>query len=192
MADTCRSAPTDGAFIAYNCPRDSGETSARSTVMPCPAGNNNSLLLRSVYPPRRRSSIAALPRRNSGPKSAKGKKGETVVCCLRYRGLEEIKTCLASSGRYQGASKLLHRHRSCCGQRRHRVWRGGLSSAERGSRKGRIKEEDERKDRGDLRARGRWRKPPEEFNAWMKPYEEGRVYLHATRARAPSFVCDVK
>lgn len=79
---------------------------------------------------------------------------------------------------------MLHRHRSCCGQRRHRVWRGGLSSAKYGSRKGKIKEEDERKDRGDLRARGRWKKPPEEFNAWMKPYEEGRVYLHATRAHA--------
>lgn len=86
----------------------------------------------------------------------------------------------------------MHRHRSCCGQRRHRVWRGGLSSAEYGSRKGKIKEEDERKDRGDLRARGRWKKPPEEFNAWMKPYEEGRVYLRTLHVRAPSFVCDVK
>lgn len=78
MADTCRSAPTDGAFIAYNCPRDSGDfgtihgnaVSSRQIIIHCCCG---------PCPPR----VVLLSRRfharNSGPKSAKGKKGDGGV-----------------------------------------------------------------------------------------------------------------
>lgn len=159
-------------------------------IIPRPSGNDDSFVRTYVYMCVSYLLLLQLEKRR------REKAAESELLGLFAPVSKKLKLALRIRGvrRYRRSCKLLHRHRSCCGQRRAAQSSGerlGLCSAEYRLGGGRT-----------LQRRWWWwswrrrKNPPEEFNAWMKPYTKRRKKRHArvpdTCTRAFTCVRDVK